>query len=353
MRFDEPHVFDITTKNFSMSIGHVLELIDTGALDLDPPHQRYIVWDDTRRSQFIESLLVGLPVPAIFLAEEPHGRISVIDGKQRLSAIHSFTKDEFRLRGLEIAHELNDVLFTGLSEIMRTRMIRKSNLHLIILDERSNPEAKNLLFVRTNTGGEPLARQEVRNAKFSGPLNDTLKELAEDQFLLSQLSHSIGGLRGRTRMSNVEYVLRFFALRKLKEWRPKSLGQAMDRFMVENQNASPIDVGALAGRYLRALRASEAIWAEYAFKSYRSRRGWRFTATPTVYDAQMLACDAISDDQIARVIRERESAIRAMKEITERATWENPTRISSPYMTQKHFDLVREMLEEIASRQPE
>ncbi|MEU4637568.1 DUF262 domain-containing protein [Micromonospora chalcea] len=351
MNFEQEHFFrDIYSASLDMSIRQVIELIDTGALDLNPAFQRGNVWSKSQQSHFIESLLTGLPVPAVFLAEEPHGRSSVIDGRQRLIAINKFVKNEFRLTGLEYAYEFDDFTFDGLPHSTRMRFLTRSYIRFITIDERSDSMAKNILFVRLNTGGERLTQQEIRNAKFPGILNESLKELAEDSFFRTQIGRNIRGSRSRTGMADVEYVLRFFALLKSEEWHEKSLLLAMDRFMAENRHASPSEAGALSRRYLRALRACEALWGEHAFQLYRPSLGWRFIGTPWVYDAQMHACDSLPDSILEQAVQHRDLAINGMARVGEEHRFPGTARTNSTYAIEHFSKSIRQMLEGIAPR---
>ncbi|WP_140157982.1 hypothetical protein [Micromonospora sp. NBS 11-29] len=204
--------------------------------------------------------------------------------------------------------------------------------------------------MRLNTGGESLSRQEIRNARFPGLFNESLKELATDSFFRAQIGRNIRGGRSRTGMADVEYVLRFFALLNLEERHEKSLPIAMDRFMAENQHASLSDTGALNKRFLRALRACEAIWGEQAFQLYRPNLGWRFIGTPLVYDAQMLACDLLPEFVLEESIKHRNLVIQEMVKIGGEYRFSGLARAASPHYIKEFSRAIKEMLEEIATR---
>ena len=177
-----------------------------------PPFQRGFVWTAAQASRFIESLLLGLPVPGIFLFKEPDtSKLVVVDGQQRLRTLETFfsgilRKSEFCLRG--VSNEFDGATYKGLSEEDRRRL-DDSIVHATVF-QQDNPEDDRssiyLIFERLNTGGTPLNPQEIRSCVYRGPFNDLLDELTSElnwRKIYGNPSH-----RGKEQ----ELILRFFAL---------------------------------------------------------------------------------------------------------------------------------------------
>lgn len=182
-------------------------------LDPRPAFQRGYVWDKGRASRLIESVLLHVPLPLIYTAEEPDGKELVIDGQQHLTTFFGFIggrfpKDEspFRLTGLKILSDFNGKLFRDLPEDVQ-RDFKKYNVSVIKISARSHLDVRFEIFERLNTGSISLSEQELRNCLYRGSLNELLKELARYEYFCKCL----GITRPLPRMRDVEMVLRFVA----------------------------------------------------------------------------------------------------------------------------------------------
>ncbi|MGW4152600.1 DUF262 domain-containing protein [Micromonospora chersina] len=329
-----------------MSIREVIDLIQTGALDLNQPFQRGSVWGQVQKSEFIESLLTGLPTPPIYLSEEPHGRLIVIDGKQRLLAIAGFARSEFPLSHTELSPELEGLYFSDLHESVRRRFMSRPLVRCIVLREPSDQWVKHVLFERLNTGGRTLSRQELRNARYSGPLNDVLNELGAEPFLVQQL----GSSQLLRDMTNVEYVLRFTALSQKGVVLEKQLTAYLDRFLESHRDAPPSEVQGYKARFRRALRACEAILGEHAFRRFDNKIGWRHQFSLPVYDAEMLGFSQASHHALDSAIENAEVVKGAISSILDGEMFSagaNVNRISS---IRARASAVRELLEASAGK---
>ena len=140
-----------------------------------------------QQSALIESFILNIPVPPVYIAEDDFGRYSVIDGKQQISAITAFLGGELRLGSLESFPELNGLQFADLPEEIRNALSVRPYVRVVTLLKQSDPELKYEVFTRLNKGGESLNAQEIRNVAFRGPLNDMIYKLAEQAFLKRQL----------------------------------------------------------------------------------------------------------------------------------------------------------------------
>ena len=183
-----------------------------GKLVLQPDFQRHFVWDTKKSSRLIESALLDIPLPIIYLSEEKDGKEYVIDGQQRLTAFFSFIDGkfpdgkEFKLTGLKVFTELNRKPFKHLSDGFQDK-IRYCKIRTITFKRESESDLKFEIFERLNTGAVSLNDQELRNCIYRGPYNELLKELSKD----SDFVYLLGINKPDKRMKDVELVLRFVA----------------------------------------------------------------------------------------------------------------------------------------------
>ncbi|OJH42434.1 DUF262 domain-containing protein [Cystobacter ferrugineus] len=190
-------------------------------INLRPEFQRRDRWSDDKRSRFIESVIMNVPVPPVFLGEEKLGKYVVLDGRQRLTAAYKFLSNELRLEGLKIWTEVNGLTYAEIKKKGFAATIERRFLSAILLTHESSPEVKYEVFDRLNTGGVIAEQMEVRNAIFPGPFNTMLHELSEDR-TFRQLwgipdSQDPVALERNVlyrEMGDLELVLRFFALRE-------------------------------------------------------------------------------------------------------------------------------------------
>ena len=177
-----------------------------GRLETQPEFQRFYVWDDTKASRLIESVLLEVPIPIIYLAEEHDGRRSVIDGQQRLTSFFRLLSNDLRLRGLGVLTDLTNKTYKDLASELQSKF-DDATIRVIVIGRESHPDVRFEIFERLNTGAVKLNDHELRNCVYRGTYNQLLHELAEEkdfQFLL-------GRKQPDRRMQDREIALRFFA----------------------------------------------------------------------------------------------------------------------------------------------
>lgn len=181
-----------------------------------PEYQRDDVWSDKQKSLFIESLLIGLPIPYIFVADvdddelqDSDGRIEIIDGAQRTRTIHQFRKNKLKLCDLERLPSLEGGRYSDLP-VARQRRFNRTTVRLIEL-KNINEDGRRLMFDRLNTGGSPLTEMEKRLGTESGKFIEFLRRLASDSRFVELTPMPS---KKETRRERAEYVLRFFAYRE-------------------------------------------------------------------------------------------------------------------------------------------
>lgn len=170
---------ELVTASVDYNLSTLQSLTVDNIIDLSPSFQRRDRWDVKRQSKLIESFLINVPIPPIFLNEDDLGTYSIIDGKQRLTAITSFLDDKFKLTGLEIFSDVNDRRFSDLPRQLQVVLKTRPTIRAIIILKQSDPDVKNEVFQRLNTGGAVANPQEIRNNAYAGPLNELVMRLAE------------------------------------------------------------------------------------------------------------------------------------------------------------------------------
>lgn len=199
---------NIYVENKPFSIWQLINYIDKKTLIVNPDFQRNFIWDKGRQSRLIESILLGLPLPAIYLSQFDDGTLAVVDGLQRISSIHAFMKDELRLCNLEYLTDCEGYTYSELEGKVSSlvyRMFDQTTIMCFVIDRRSPYQLKYDLFKRLNTGGVPLNNQEIRNCLSKEPLQKALKRMVESKTFLTATSYSINNYR----MDAQELALRF------------------------------------------------------------------------------------------------------------------------------------------------
>ncbi len=181
-----------------------------GRLLIQPDYQRKYVWDNKKASLLIESILMNIPIPIVYLAATKNDKINVIDGQQRLTSIFSFLDGkfpdgkEFKLTGMRVLTELKGKRFNEIDEVLQNKIYDYS-IRTITFSADSDPDLQYEIFARLNTGSVSLNSQELRNCVYRGDFNEFIKGLASDKEYLALL----GLDEPHKRMTDVELVLRF------------------------------------------------------------------------------------------------------------------------------------------------
>ena len=203
---------------------------DESYINLTPVYQRRMRWDKRKKSRLIESFLMNIPVPPLFLFEKDYNQYEVMDGRQRLAAILGFLKNEYPLTDLEFWPQLQGKFYSDLPDTIRRGLRRRTINAVVLLAETSrgieSPDIRLILFRRLNTGGVKLNPQELRNALYPGFFNEALQELAKEPTFAdlwgiphsenttpNEISAKLAQNTLHQSMMDCELVLRFFAIR--------------------------------------------------------------------------------------------------------------------------------------------
>ena len=172
-----------------------------------PEYQRNLVWDQRTKSRFIESVMIGLPIPFLFLWQDEEGKFEIVDGSQRLRTLTEFIDDKHRLNGLELLTDSNGFYYSDF-EPSRQRRFKAQSIRGIILDTDTPPDVRTEMFSRINTSGKPANEAEIRRGSLPGPITDMINDLAENEEFVRMTPLSQKRVASRERE---ELVARFFA----------------------------------------------------------------------------------------------------------------------------------------------
>lgn len=214
----------LKTDRLDMSFGELMNMFEDNALIITPEYQRVFRWELFQQTRFIESILLGIPIPPIFVAEDKKGAWELVDGLQRMSTILAFfglltsvpEKNKTTLSAGELVDELNGITVHDLPIKLKTT-IKRAVCRVEIVRWDSNEDMRYELFNRLNTGGSQLSDQEIRNCIFRSyeiDLNQVLRDLSKDNNFISLIMPSD---RKRESMFLEELVLRYFAFKYLKD----------------------------------------------------------------------------------------------------------------------------------------
>ena len=263
-------------RNEPRTVHDVLRRIDQDRFVMDPDFQREFIWDEDKQSKLIESVMMRIPLPVFYLAEDPQGRMVVVDGLQRLSTFHRFVNDKLRLR-LRERPELDGKKFSDLAPKIQNR-VEDCNLILYILDAKIPDQTRLDIFERVN-GGVPLTRQQMRNCLYMGDATRFLK--SESQTDLFKRATG-GSLRWQT-MRDREFINRFcaFQILSLDEYRD------MDDFLalsLTRMNKESYLLPELSKQLKTTLANNLHLFGKHAFRKHDQDQEYRNVINASLWD---------------------------------------------------------------------
>lgn len=272
-----PEQIKVNAKQFSIKL--VTDMIGAGDIDISPDFQRHFVWNSSQKSRLIESLLLRIPLPNFYFAEDEEGRLTVVDGLQRLTTIRDFVNNKFPLVDLEYLDEgvkgryyQDEGTKKGIDK-KYFRWFNMTQLSVNVIDPSSPSNVKYDIFKRINTGGRSLNNQEIRNCLSSQKVRTLLNKMVSlDEFKLAT-----GGSLKPTRMADQEMALRFIlfydAYRK-----DNTLFNSYDGYMessldstIENyKNITAEQSEKIVSRFSHAMKNAKWLFGEkYAFRKVK------------------------------------------------------------------------------------
>lgn len=346
-RFEEAQD-SLVLQSSDLSLETIAKMVETEAIDTSPHYQRRERWAHHAQAELIESFLLNVPVPPVYLAEDDFGTYSVIDGKQRITAVHAFLRNKFTLERLSGFEELNGLSFQDLPKPLQNALTIRPYLRVVTLLKQTDPELKYEVFTRLNTGGQPLLPQEIRNALYRGPLNDALHKLAENQFLRKQLKIHTQKESAYTEMLDVEMALRFFTFRKAWQAFSGDSRRSMDEYMAANRKATTSSISEHKSAFGNALQRCEALWGSNAFKRFTGL-AYRDQFLAAIFDAEMIAASELSEKSFKQLTTKKVAIDKATRKLFEDTKFEEAVRASTntPSRVKYRIEAVKNMLSNI------
>lgn len=299
-----------TTMDFSLyNLKQVIG--DSDYIDTMPSYQRRNRWDKKKKSLLIESLLLNVPIPPIFLFEKDYNSYEVMDGRQRLKSITDFLEDDFALTSLEFWKELEGSKFSMLPDVLRKGLLRRTISAIVLLAETKSTvddlDVRMVLFNRLNTGGIQLNPQELRNALYPGSFNDLLLRLSRSEdFTLAwnippktenehiNPSTKLVNNKLYASMTDCELVLRFFAIRETILMDIKgSLRDILDKCMKRHKDDNSEEIKILQDLFHKCIRELNKLFDGQPFYLNNTNRN-----SQPLYDALMVAFSLIDERQL-------------------------------------------------------
>ena len=264
---------------------HIKRLVeDRKELIIDPDFQRGNVWAKKQGAELVESILMGIPIPVMYLFEMRDGSKQVVDGRQRIAAILDFLNDKLILRDLKILPEYNNFKFSDLDAKMQG-IFEDSQMYFYIIQPPTPERVKYDIFDRVNRGGTRLTNQEMRNALYRGKSTRLISELSKSEEFLRATGHGISSKRQKDNYVVLRSIS-FYLLYKKSEIVLKQNGESIeyksdiDDFLAKmmifiNEKASDELIADCRAMFLREMNNSYDIMGEdaYRFAAYEDENG--------------------------------------------------------------------------------
>jgi hypothetical protein len=304
----DPDQIDVTTK--TMTIDLILSRVESGAIDLQPDFQRrWGIWSSARQSRLIESLLLRIPLPTFYAAEDENENWEIVDGIQRLSTIARFIRPElldvggFALERLEYLHEFEGRGYDGLTSRLQRRL-RETELVVHLIRHGTPVDVKFNIFARINTGGMALTAQELRHAIIPGPARAILADWAQSEAFKQATSYSVKD----TRMDDRELVLRFvaFVLTPFEEYIDKDLDGFLASAMKKLNTLGQQDLESIHSLFIRAMSAASELFGNDAFRKRYSVDSYRSLVNKALFEALSVSLAKLADNEIAILVNRAE-----------------------------------------------
>ncbi len=302
---DERH---LRTQAYDMSISDIIAKIKAKDIVLDPDYQRNYVWDEKRASLLVESILLNVPIPVIYVAEDDDGAWDVVDGLQRLSALSRYFDNEFKLKGLDVLNELNGQKYKDLNP-KASRLLRNGILRLILIFKESHADIKYEIFMRLNRGAVKLTEQELRNCLYRGRFNDLLHELVGQGLVQTLLDLDAPHYR----MADAELLLRHFMIKggydpstgKIATY-TGNMRSSLNHYMAKVRNLSAPEIDALKKDFLSAAVKVAEVFGSDAFHRINADGSFDDRLNRAIMDAVMVGVGFHS----LEIIRTKKDAVK-------------------------------------------
>lgn len=255
----------VSSAPYDWTISALRDKFERGQIDLQPDFQRNYVWDlkPELAPRLVELLLLEIPIPPIYFGKMPGGRLEVIDGQQRLTALIKFVRNEFALQRLNRLPSINNKFFRELTEEHQARVL-DATIRSIVIDAGHNHNLRYEVFERLNRGSMPLNEQELRNCVFRGKFCDLLAELEKDPWWRKVK----GGDTPEPRFLEREMILRFFAFANSIDSYAGNLKKFLNDYMGIDAPKGPNQIKAHADLFRQTMQNVHIVFGSNAGHLY-------------------------------------------------------------------------------------
>ncbi|HEX4418996.1 MAG TPA: DUF262 domain-containing protein [Kofleriaceae bacterium] len=299
----DPDKIRVDPKSFSLK--QILDEIVDGGIDLAPDFQRNRVWSEVQRVRLVESVLLRIPLPAFYFSADQTGRLSVVDGVQRLSTIDAFVTGKFALTRAALEYldigslkqsgstSTSDNCWYSELDAQWRRRLNQTQITANVIDPQTPEQVKFDIFKRINTGGSPLNAQEIRHSMMNSRSRIFLKELAESSEFREATPSQ---LHDHRRMTDREVVLRYLAFALLGDISNYPQDSTMDSFLMtaikqidDVKSVSDIQLATLRSGFLIAMKNARVIFGDHAFRKWPTGHDRKFPFNKALFESWGLA----------------------------------------------------------------
>lgn len=338
-----PEEISIQQKAVPMDV--IIRRIKQNSIKLSPSFQRKEVWNNTRKSRLIESIMLNIPLPMFYVAADENGVWEVVDGLQRLSAIRDFLMGNQALSKLEFLGDKFDG--KKFSEIEGTAKYQKlvndiyeTEMRFTVINPGTPEAVKRNIFKRINTGGMPLTSQEIRQALYEGKSSDLLSELFNSQ----EFIQAVGKVIDDSRMAGTELILRLIAFivfnRKdykagMDDWLSNTMRllncyptydkETIKKIFVKDSipRIKTTDLEEIKEKFILAMNRSKNLFGEHAFRKSLPTDVRKSPINKSLFEAWGVILSSLSTEDYEKLIIHRESFLEEYSKLFKKLDFNN------------------------------
>ncbi|NKC12033.1 MAG: DUF262 domain-containing protein [Gammaproteobacteria bacterium] len=332
---------EMLIRNDHRTVRDVLHRIEQGRYVMNPDFQRDFIWTEDKQSKLVESVIMRIPLPVFYMAEDPEGRMVVVDGLQRLSTFKRFVDGELKLR-LPDRSELDGKRFADLQPKFRNR-VEDCNLIFYIIDSKAPERARLDIFERVN-GGLQLTRQQMRNCLYMGKATQFLKEEAHTDIFIK----ATGGSLSSKTMRDREFVNRFcaFQLLGVDAYQRDDMDDFLARSLRSMNEMNATELTALSAMFRVGLANNYLLFERHAFRKHEPEQEQRTVLNASFWDVMSTGLSRYSTAYI-------EEHAESLRDAIQLLLWDDEfnTTITrgpnDPKKVKRRFEMARMALREV------
>jgi hypothetical protein len=350
----DPEDIDVVTR--AMTIDLLLSRIRSKAINLQPDFQRrWGIWDARRQSRLVESLLLRIPIPSLYAAEEANEDWEIVDGVQRLYTIAHFIEptliDEqpLVLAHLKTLEKFNGRIYSSLPSKLQRRL-RETEWLVHVIRHGTPSDVKYSIFERINTGSLILSAQELRHAITPGPARDILENWAASSAFSQATDYSVRP----DRMADRELALRFIAFRlnPYSTYKVQDFDAFLLKSMSQLNSLSQTNVKLLAAEFKETLETALAIFGDNAFRKVYRRNEGRFPINKALFETVSVNLAMLSQQERQLLIKRKIEVQTGLMELCNKREFESAISqgTGDPARVRRRFEMISDMFRRITNQ---